>query len=214
MSDTQRPAAPTMARPTKPRSRIRLGWLLASLAMFLLVVVLVLFALTRASDRTAVLTIATPVEAGDPIPSSAITVTQVSGDALNMSRIYRSNQQDAIVDSIALVDLEPGDLLGPSVLTAAPAELDGEQLVGAVLRAGRYPAEIQRGDVALAVPTFTATEEPPSIVISVRVLRVSVSETDELSVTLAVSDDEADRVANWAAQDSLALATTPIGGDQ
>ena len=41
--------------------------------------------------------------------------------------------------AIAVVDLEVGDLLGPSMLTGAPDAFDGERLVGSVLRAGRYP---------------------------------------------------------------------------
>ena len=134
------------------------------------------------------------------------------GDDINLSRIFRDTQQADVTDSIALVDLEPGDLLGPSVLTSAPEKLDGERLVGAVVRAGRYPEEIRQGDSALAVPTYVDGEDPPGIVVPVRVLRVSVSLTNELSVTLAVVEDETDRITKWAAQDSLALATTPIGG--
>ena len=153
-----------------------------------------------------------PVAAGEPIPDSAIGTTGVSNDA-GFGRIYVASQRAEIVGAVAVVDLEVGDLLGPAMVTNAPDTFSGERLVGAVLRAGRYPEEIQRGDEALAVSIVDrAAVEPPSI--PVRVVSVSISETAEASVTLAVAEQDASRVGTWAGTDELVVVVRPVGADE
>jgi hypothetical protein len=200
------------SRPRAPRPKVRLPWLLVAAGMFVLIVMLVLWALSSASERTEALTIAEPVAAGQPITDSAISVTEVSIDD-GFGRVYVASQRDVVVGAIAVVDLEVGDLLGPSMLTGAPDAFDGERLVGAVLRAGRYPEAIQRGDEGLAVSIVDrAAAEPPAI--PVRVVAVSFSETAEASVTLAVSEADAARVGTWAGTDELVIVVRPVGVDE
>lgn len=199
-------------KPSAPRPKVRLPWLLVAAGSFVLIVMLVLWAVSSASDRTEVLTVVEPVAAGEPIPDSAIGATGVSNES-GFGRIYLESQRDEIVGAVAVADLEPGDLLGPSMLTNAPDTFTGERLVGAVLRAGRYPEQIQRGDEALAVSIVDrATTEPASI--PVRVIAASISETAEASVTLAVAEVDAARVGTWAGTDELVVVVRPLGADE
>lgn len=214
LSEQVRPSTTARApsKPTSPRPKVRLPWLLAAAGLFVLIVMLVLWAVSSASERTQVLTVVEPVAAGEPIPDSAIGSTGISNDD-GFGRIYVESQRSEIVGAVAVVDLEPGDLLGPSMVTNEPDTFTGERLVGAVLRAGRYPEEIQRGDEALAVSIVDrAAGEPP--VVDVRVVAVSISETDEASLTLAVAEGDAALVGTWAGTDELVVVVRPIGADE
>ncbi|MEM1335691.1 MAG: hypothetical protein AAGG08_19775, partial [Actinomycetota bacterium] len=139
-------------------------------------------------------------------------VTGVSNDA-GFGRIYLESQRAEIVGAVAVGDLAPGDLLGPSMVTGEPDTFEGERLVGSVLRAGRYPEEIQRGDTGLAVSTLDRATDSPSA-IPVRVVAVSFSETDEASVTLAVAEADAALVGTWAGTDELVVVIQPFGAEQ
>ncbi|WP_420451657.1 hypothetical protein [Ilumatobacter sp.] len=209
-TSTGGPGAATGPRPVAPSSRIRLGWALAAAGLFLLTVVLVLWAIGSASDRTRVLTIVRAVPAGQQVTSDAVGVGAVSSDD-GFGRIYVESQRDDVIGSVAAVDLAPGDLIGPSVLTGAPAALPGERLVGAVLRAGRYPIEVQRGDTGVAITSADPSAETAAEPVDVRLVSVSISETDEAAITMAVASADADLVARWAGTDQLVLTVVPLG---
>lgn len=212
LTDTIRPTHPSGSKPSSPRSKLRLPWLLAAAGVFVLAVMLVLWAVSNASDRTQVLMVVEPVAAGEQIPGSAVGVTGVSNDG-GFGRIYLESQRAEIVGAVAVGDLAPGDLLGPSLVTGEPDTFDGERLVGAVLRAGRYPEQIQRGDTGLAVSTMDRGTDTPSSV-AVRVVAVSLSETAEASVTLAVAEANAAVVGTWAGTDELVVVIQPFGTDE
>ena len=203
------PRAQQTRRPSSARPRVKTSWLLAALAMFLVVVLLVMWAVSNASDRTQVLAMTEPVAAGEAIPDSAIGSVSISSDA-GFGRIYLESQRDLLVGAVAVADLVPGDILGPSMVTGEPEVIEGEQLVGVVLRAGRYPSEIERGDGGFAVSTLERGAGDPASV-PVRVVSVSISETLEASVTLAVADADAARVGTWAGLDELVMVVTPLG---
>lgn len=212
LTDTIRPTSTSALKPSSPRPKVKLPWLLAAAGVFVLSVVLVLLAVSSASDRTQVLMVVEPVAAGEQIPDSAIGVTGISNDS-GFGRIYLESQRADIVGAVAVGDLAAGDLLGPSMVTGEPDTFDGERLVGAVLRAGRYPEQIQRGDTGLAVSTLDRATDVPSA-IPVRVVAVSFSETAEASVTLAVADADAALVGTWAGTDELVVVIQPLGADQ
>lgn len=212
LTEATRPASRGVSKPSSPRPKVRVPWLVAAAGVFVLGVMLVLWAVSNASDRTQVLVVVEPVAAGEPLPDSAIGVTGVSNES-GFGRIYLESQRAEVVGAIAVGDLAPGDILGPSMLTGAPDTFDGERLVGAVLRAGRYPEEIQRGDTGLAVSTADrSTDAPPAI--EVRVVAVEFSETDEASITLAVPEAEAALVGTWAGTDELVIVVQPVGAEQ
>lgn len=212
MTDTVRKSAPR-TRTTAPRSRIRTSWLMLAAAAFLFTAIVVWWGVSNASDRTQALVITAPVSAGQPIPADAIGTTSASVDA-GFGRIYVDDQRPFVEGAIAVVDLSPGDLLGPTMVTGQPDTLVGERLVGLVLRAGRFPSEMQAGDTGLAVRTSTQQDADGPETAAVRVVAVAVSETQEASITLAVADDLSPRVGSWAGQDEMVLVITPLGAGE
>ena len=195
--------------PHAPRSRVRLPWLLVATTAFLLAAVVVLWALGRAAERAEVLVVTAPVAAGEPITAAAVGTSQVALDD-GYGRIYVASQRDAVLGAIAVVDLQPGDFLSPSLLTAKPVTADGEQLVGAVLRQGRYPADIHPGDRGVAVSTADPTAVSPAQV-PVRIVAVEITGTLQAAITMAVASDAAPSVALWAGEDHLVVVVTPLG---
>jgi hypothetical protein len=213
MTDTLLPPKQRLTpKPSSPRPKVRMSWLLVATGLFLFVILLVLWAVSNASERTEVLVVIEPVAAGELIPDSAIGTTAISAEE-GFGRIYVASQRDALVDAVALTDLVPGDLLGPSSVTGEPETLLGEQLVGVVLRSGRYPTEMQRDDVGVAVSTLDRESVEPASV-PVRIVSVSISETLEASVTMAVATEDAPLVGTWAGQDEMVLVITPFGAEQ
>ena len=213
MTDTLLPPKQRLQpRPSSPRPKVRMSWLLVAAGLFLFVILLVLWAVSNASERTEVLVVTEPVAAGELIPDSAIGTTAISVEE-GFGRIYVASQRDVLVDAVALTDLVPGDLLGPSSVTGEPETVDGEQLVGVVLRSGRYPTEIERDDVGVAVSTLDRESADP-VSVPVRIVSVSVSVTLEASVTMAVSAEDAPLVGTWAGQDEMVLVITPFGAEQ
>ena len=213
MTDTLLPPKQRLQpRPSSPRPKVRMSWLLVAAGLFLFVILLVLWAVSNASERTEVLVVTEPVAAGELIPDSAIGTTAISAEE-GFGRIYVTSQRDLLVDAVALADLVPGDLLGPSSVTGEPETVDGEQLVGVVLRSGRYPTEIERDDVGVAVSTLDRESADPASV-PVRIVSVSVSVTLEASVTMAVRVEDAPLVGTWAGQDEMVLVITPFGAEQ
>jgi hypothetical protein len=184
-------------------------WLILSATSFLLATVVVLWAVGRAAQRTEVLIVNQPVQIGTAITADMLSTTQAAFDD-GFGRVYTSTQRDIVIGAIAATDLEFGDLLGPAVLNRKPQISVDEQIVGAVLRTGRYPADIRAGDTALAVlipdDGRTGLESFP-----VRVLTVSINTTLELSVDLAVPDASAPAVGVWAGTDRLVLVVEPLG---
>ena len=213
MTDTLLPPKQRLtAKLSSPRPKLRMSWLLVAAGLFLFVILLVLWAVSNASERTEVLIVTEPVAAGELIPDSAIGTTAISAEE-GFGRIYVASQRDVLVDAVALTDLVPGDLLGPSSVTGEPETVDGEQLVGVVLRSGRYPTEIERDDVGVAVSTLDRESAEP-VSVPVRIVSVSVSVTLEASVTMAVSVEDAPLVGTWAGQDEMVLVITPFGAGQ
>ena len=210
MVDTVRPVAPLApSRARAPRSRIRLPWLVVAACGFLMATVLVLWAVSRAGARTEVLVVARPVKAGDVLSADAIEIRAASLEG-GLTRVYRRSQRDAVVGSVAVVDLAPGDVLGPSVLTGAPRTRPGELLVGAVLRPGRYPPRVRASDEGVVVSLGDPRAAAP-VAVAVRVVAVAVGETAQATVTLAVPAGSAGMVEVWAGTDTLGLVVSPLG---
>jgi|JI10StandDraft_1071094.scaffolds.fasta_scaffold16321_2 flagella basal body P-ring formation protein FlgA len=195
------------AKQSRVRSRVRTQWLALAAALVVLAGVLVAWALSNAADRVQVVRVTQAVSAGEVISAADLTVVGVAFDA-EVQGLVPAASLDALVGRVAAVDLEPGVLLVAGMWRDAPETLVGEEAVGAVLRAGRFPLGLARGDVALAAPVdaaAAAAAEP----VSVRVIDVQVGVDGELSVTLAVAADSAVAVAQLAATDQLLLVGQP-----
>lgn len=198
-----------MTKPGKARSRIRTQWLALGAALVVLAGVLVAWALANAADRVQVVQVAQGVKAGEVIQAANLTVADVAFDGV-VQGLVPAASSGGLVGRIAAIDLGVGALLQTGMWRDAPAIAEGEESVGAVLRAGRFPVGLVRGDVALAAPLeATATPSAASASIAVRVLDVQAGANGDLSVTLAVLAEQSVQVAQLAATDQLLLIGQP-----
>ena len=187
-------------QPRGPSRRVRLPWLAAAAGLAVLVAALVLWGFGRAAERREVVMIVAPVEAGDPITDAALGSTMVAIDS-SSTQLFSASQRAELVGKIAAIDLAPGDLLGPSLISTGPSVPDGWLEIGGLLRAGRYPVSLSVGDQLLALPMDGADISP----VAVLVVESSVGDDRALMVVLAAAPESAAQVAQWAASDDLVL---------
>jgi hypothetical protein len=183
-----------------PSRRVRLPWLAAAAGLAVLVGALVLWGFGRVAERREVVMIVAPVEAGDPITDAALGSTMVAVDS-SSTQIFSATQRSELVGKIAAVDLAPGDLVGPSLISTGAAVPDGWLEIGGLLRAGRYPVSLAVGDELLAIPL----EGVDVTSVAVLVVESSVADDRALTVVLAAAPESAAQVAQWAATDELVL---------
>ena len=193
-------------RPGKVRSRVRTQWLALSAALVVLAGVLVAWALSNAADRVQVVQVAQTVQAGDVIDAADLTVAGVAFDA-EVNGLVPADSLAALVGRVAAIDLQPGALLQVGMWRDAPQLAAGEEAVGALLKAGRFPTGLARGDLAIAAPVAAAAA---GITVAVRVIDVQLGADGDLSVTLAVPADQSIAVAQLAATDQLLLVGKPM----
>lgn len=187
-------------QPRGPSRRVRLPWLAAAAGLAVLVAALVLWGFGRAAERREVVMIVAPVEAGDPITDAALGSTMVAIDS-SSTQLFSASQRAELAGKTAAVDLAPGDLLGPSLISTGPSVPDGWLEIGGLLRAGRYPVSLSVGDQLLALPMDGADISP----VAVLVVESSVGDDRALMVVLAAAPESAAQVAQWAASDDLVL---------
>ena len=202
------------------RSRVQTQWLALGAALVVLAGVLVAWGLSQATERVQVVQVARDVEAGHVLVAADLTVTGVAYDGAVQGLVPASSLQ-ALIGRVAAIDLSSGSLVQVGMWSDEPALAAGEQRVGAVLKPGRFPAGLTRGDLALAAaisePLDTTVAQPadgsagtddtvpaPQSV-PVRVLDARVTDDGGLSLTLAVSAEQAVAVAQLAATDQLLL---------
>jgi hypothetical protein len=149
------------------------------------------------------------VASGAPFVADDLTVTGIAYDA-HVEGLVPAESLDAMVGRVAAFDLQAGALLQAGMWRDRPLLAPGEQSVGVVLQAGRFPAGLGQGDTAVAAPL--APGSAPSSV-PVRVIDSAVTAEGDLSFTLAVAVADAVAVAQLAATEQLVLigATTGVG---
>ena len=187
-------------QPRGPSRRVRLPWLAAAAGLAVLVAALVWWGFGRAAERREVVMIVAPVEAGDPITDAALGSTMVAIDS-SSTQLFSASQRAELAGKIAAIDLAPGDLLGPSLISTGPSVPDGWLEIGGLLRAGRYPVSLSVGDQLLALPMEGQDVTP----VAVLVVESSVGDDRALMVVLAAAPESAAQVAQWAASDDLVL---------
>lgn len=190
----------------KVRSRVRTQWLALSAALVVLAGVLVAWALSNAADRVQVVQVAQTVQAVDVIDAADLTVAGVAFDA-EVNGLVPADSLAALVGRVAAIDLQPGALLQVGMWRDAPQLAAGEEAVGALLNAGRFPTGLARGDLAIAAPVDAAAV---GITVAVRVIDAELGADGDLSVTLAVPADQSIAVAQLAATDRLLLVGQPM----
>jgi hypothetical protein len=197
------PAVVTPGRNTKVRSRIRVQWLVLAVALMVLAGVLVAWALTRAADRVAVVSVARPVAAGTVIGSGDLTTVQIAFDG-DVTGLVPATSIDSLAGRVATVDLQPGTLLSAGMWADGTGLAPDERTVGAVLEPGRFPTGLAQGASAVAVPI-----DGEAAGVTVRVVDADTTEPGDLSVTLAVPEADAARLAQLAASERLVLVGLP-----
>lgn len=207
------------------RSRVRTQWFALGAALVVLAGVVVAWGLAQASDRVGVVRIAQSVRAGDELRLDDLTIAEVAVDG-GVEGLVPSQSIDALVGRTAAIDLSPGQLVQVGMWRDAPALADGEDIVGALLDVGRFPAGLAIGDSAVAAPLGGSAEviaggvvgDPvdgvtvdgaQAATVVVRVIDVERVDDGRLSVTLAVDALRSVSVAQLAATDRLVLVGRP-----
>jgi hypothetical protein len=193
---------------SRVRSRVRTQWLALGAALVVLASVLVGWALTQAADRVQVVRVAQSVQAGDVIAAADLTIADVAFDG-RVQGLVPVSSLDALVGRVAMIDLQPGTLMQVGMWSDVPQLATGEEAVGALLAAGRYPSGLARGDLAIAAPIDSSVTTPSTIV---RVIAVQAEANGDLLVTLAVAHDDSVGVAQLAATNQLLLVGQSVDG--
>ena len=148
-----RAAGPASRRRALPRARTQ--WLALAAALVVLSGVVVTWALGEAAGRVSMVQVVRPVRAGVALTVDDLGVTGVAYDPA-VTGLVPAASLEALAGKVAAVDLAPGVLMQKGMWRSAPALLDGEESVGAVLAIGRFPAGLAAGDFAEAVPVDDA----------------------------------------------------------
>ena len=185
------------------RSRVRTQWLVLGAALTVLAGMLVAWGLTRAADRVEVVSVARPVAAGSVLQAADLTMTAIAFDGSAPGLVPAASLGE-LVGRAATIDLQPGALLTVSMWADAASLAATERMVGAVLKPGRHPAGLAQGMHALAL---SLDDELAGV--TVRVLSTESAESGGLSITLAVTDADATRIARLGATDRLVLVGLP-----
>lgn len=207
MSDSRRTREPAVVKPgrnTKIRSRVRVQWLVLAAASTVLAGTVVAWSLASAADRVDVVVVARPIAAGDAIDAADLRISQVAFDA-DVTGLVPAASLERLSGRIATIDLAPGTLLSAGMWADRPQLADGEQTVGAVLEAGRFPPDLSGGAAAIAVSIDVDDDGRAAI----RVLAVEPTDAGGVLVTLAVPEIDAARVAQLAATGTIALIGVP-----
>jgi hypothetical protein len=203
---TRRVSPPHASRPLR---RVRLPLLLAGLAALLFSTLVVLWGLSRAADRTSVWQLSRPLSAGTRLSQDALIPVGVAADTGLVELVLSSDT--SVVGLVTTHALAGGELLSRSDVSEAPTLAAGEVAVGAVLKEGRAPSDLARGDAVLAVSV-----DGPVAPVRARVLELgSVSTSTQVAgspgvrqgveVVLAVPAGDAPGLAQWAGNDKLSL---------
>ncbi len=190
------------------RPRVQTQWLALGAALVVLAGVMVAWGLSRAAERVEVVQVARDVKAGQQLQADDLTITGVAYDGV-VQGLVPAASLERLVGRVAAIDLAPGALVQVGMWSDEPALHAGEDRVGAVLDAGRYPAGLTRGDVAIAASIDGASTVLP---VAVRVLDVSDGADGDLVVTIAVPTAQSIEVAQLAATDQLLLVGRAAAG--
>jgi len=188
------------------RPRARTQWLALAVALVVLSGVVVAWGLGEVADRVSVVQVARPVRAGTALTVDDLTVVGVAYDS-QVTALVPAASLSKLAGRVAAVDLAPGALMQKGMWRDAPALLQGEESVGAVLAVGRFPAGLAAGDFAEVVAIDGDAAAPR---VTVRVVQADLDDEGRLVLTMAALDVDAPAVAQLAATDRLVLLGQPV----
>jgi len=186
---------------------VRTQWLALGAALVVLAGVLVAWAVGNAADRVQVVQVVRSVQSGAAFTADDLALTGVAFDG-QVQGLVPASSIDSMVGRVAALDVRAGSLLQVGMWRDGAALAAGEQSVGAVLKDGRFPSALSRGDRALAVAIDDAAAAP----VAVRVIASRTTDGGAFVVTLAVPQADAVVVAQLAATDRLVLVGEAPGG--
>jgi hypothetical protein len=170
-----------------------------------------------AGDRSPVLTVVRPVDAGTTISARDLGQARIAADP-QLDPIP-ADQRRRVVGQVAGVDLRPGTLLTASQLDAVAVPGPEQALVGVALTPGRLPArELQRGDRVLAVITAAdvavggsapAGADPPATLAAEVVSTGHPASDGTVVVDLLVAEADAAVMAADSAAERISLVLLP-----
>lgn len=198
--------SPVSAARSRWVPRARTQWLALAAALVVLAGVVVAWGLGEAADRVPVVQVARPVRAGDVLSVDDLAVVGVAHDA-GVTGLVPAASLEQLAGRVAAIDLTVGVLVQHGMWREAPALLEGEQSVGAVLAIGRFPDGLAAGDFAEVVDLDGAAASPR---VTVRVVQVDLDEEGRLVLTLAALRADAPVVARLAASERMALLGQPV----
>ncbi|MEV0449792.1 SAF domain-containing protein [Streptomyces sp. NPDC050600] len=172
-------------------------------------------------ERTPVLAVARPVQAGDVIKDSDLIEAQVQLDPA--LKPVLAAERDKVVGKRAAVALTPGSLLTEGQATSRTLVKPGERLVGIGLKASQMPAtRLSPGDKVLVVATppegqSAAGKEGQAaepVQIAARIVKVGEKQatTGDTVVDVAVPSQFGPALAAQAATGDVALVVDSPGG--
>ena len=209
------------------RSRVRPQWVVFAAALVVLAGVLVAWGMQQATARVQVVQLVRAVASGQEFVGDDFGTVGIAYDS-RVEGLVPAESLDRLVGRVAATDLQPGQLVQVGMWRDRAALRPGERSVGAVLRAGRMPAGMVTGDLAVAAQmldsaalasiaatpvTSTGDGPEPAVAVAtqpvvVRLIDVQITPDGNQMVTMAVSEASAVSVAQWAATEQLVL----VGG--
>jgi Flp pilus assembly protein CpaB len=195
----------------------RYGQWAAAVLFVLVAVVAAGWLWQQKSDRVEVLAVTHAVPAGTVLSNEDLKVVDVAG----VDGAVGADDASSIIGSAAAVELVPGQILTPEMLTPDPLPGPGERVVGVQLDGTRAPGGLVPGDrvSVLAVPPSGDAGTPadlssPTVLAEVATVR-SVERVQGAGTRFAllVPRASADQVAAFGAAGRVSLVQAPLSGD-
>lgn len=159
-----------------------------------------------ASDRRGAVAVARRVSAGHLIEREDLGQVMVAVDGRDA--VIDATEVDGLVGQVALVDLVPGSLLSPGQLGGSRPARRGQAVVGATLKEGQFPIDLQVGSPVSVVilPEQPEAGAPPARPVSGTVVALGRSANGgSTPVSLSVPPEAAAELAVAGAQGRVAL---------
>ena len=165
----------------------------------------------RSTDRVPALVIRASVERGDTVVQSDLRTAFV-GRSDDVVRVAPS-EVGSIVGQVALVDLGPGTMVSPDLVSDERHLEKGTGIAGLALEAGQYPlVGLSAGDrvnVLVGVADGAPGDDPSIIVQRAEVYEVEDLDDGRLLISLQTSETGANRIAAVSGQDRFRLVQVP-----